>query len=194
MRKITGAVFQSLDGVMQGPGGPEEDTSDGFDLGGWIWPYWDDMSREVVMGYLAGEPYELLLGRKTYDIFASYWPNMPEEDPIASRFNPTAKHVLTRGDAALQWNNSHKLAGIDALRELKATDGPDLLIQGSTTLYPQLLAAGLLDRLILQTFPTILGGGKRLFGKGTPPRSMRLVSSVASTTGVVIATYDANPK
>lgn len=100
------------------------------------------------------------------------------------------KHVLSRGDDALDWNNSHKLPGIDAVKKLKSTAGPDLLIQGSTTLYPQLLSAGLIDRLLIQTFPVVLGRGKRLFGDGTPPGGMRLVSSVVSITGVVIATYE----
>jgi dihydrofolate reductase len=143
-----------------------------------------------VSGYLLGAPYDLLLGRKTYEIFAAYWPHMPEDNPIAARFNAAAKHVLSRGDDTLDWDNSHKLPGIDAVENLKSTDGPDLLIQGSGTLYPQLLSAGLIDRLIIQTFPILLGRGKRLFGDGTPPGGMRLVSSVVSTTGVVIATYE----
>jgi dihydrofolate reductase len=190
MRQIIGSVFQSLDGVMQSPGAPEEDRAGGFDLGGWFWAFSDDTGRAAVMGRLLGAPYDLLLGRKTYDIFAAYWPYMPEDNPIAARFNATAKHVLSRGDDTLSWRNSHKLAGIDAVRKLKTADGPDLLIQGSTTLYPQLLGAGLIDRLHLMTFPVVLGSGKRLFGEGTPAGGMRLVNSVVSTTGVVIATYE----
>ncbi len=190
MRKIIGAVFVSLDGVMQAPGGPEEDPSGGFALGGWIWAYSDDVTREAVRGYLLGAPYELLLGRKTYEIFAPYWPQMPPEHPIAARFNPTAKYVLSSRDLAPSWHNSHRLPSLDALRELKATQGPDLLVQGSSTLYPQLLNAGLLDRLIVQTYPVVLGQGKRLFGEGTPPVGLKLVGSVVSTTGVVIATYE----
>lgn len=190
MRNIIGGVFQSLDGVMQAPGGPEEDRAGGFDLGGWIWEFTDDTTRDAMSGYLLGAPYDLLLGRKTYEIFAAYWPHTPEGNPIAARFNATAKHVLSRGDAPLDWNNSHELPGIDAVEKLKTTDGPDLLIQGSTTLYPQLLGAGLIDRLLIQTFPIVLGRGTWLFGDGTPPGGMRLVSSVVSTTGVVIATYE----
>jgi dihydrofolate reductase len=189
MRKIIGAVFVSLDGVMQAPGGPEEDCSGGFELGGWIWAYSDDVTREAVRGYLLGAPYALLLGRKTYEIFAPYWPQMPSENPIAARFNPTAKYVLSSRDLTPTWHNSHRLPSLDALRELKATEGPDLLVQGSSTLYPQLLKAGLLDRLIVQTYPVVLGQGKRLFGEGTPPVGLKLVGSVVSTTGVVIATY-----
>jgi dihydrofolate reductase len=190
MRKVRGAVFQSLDGVMQAPGGPEEDRAGGFDLGGWIWAFSDDTTRDAVSGYLLGAPYELLLGRKTYEIFAAYWPYMPEGNPIAARFNSTAKHVLSRGDDTLDWTNSHTLPSIAAVEKLKSTDGPDLLIQGSATLYPQLLRAGLIDRLIIQTFPIVLGSGKRLFGEGTPLGGMRLESSAVSTTGVVIAVYE----
>jgi dihydrofolate reductase len=189
-RKIIGGVFQSLDGVMQAPGRPEEDRAGGFDLGGWIGAFTDDTTRAAVVKLLLGAPYDLLLGRKTYEIFAAYWPYAPAGNPIAARFNAAAKYVLSRGDAALDWHNSHKLPGIAAVKELKTSDGPDLLIQGSTTLYPQLLNAGLIDRLLIQTFPIVLGRGKRLFGAGTPPGRMKLVSSVVSTTGVVIATYE----
>ncbi|MBO1436107.1 dihydrofolate reductase family protein [Meiothermus sp. CFH 77666] len=190
MRTIIGAVFLSLDGVMQAPGGPEEDSSGGFGLGGWIWVHSDDITREMVRGYLLGPPYELLLGRRTYDIFAAYWPQVPPDNPIAARFNPTAKWVLSSRDLSPPWYNSQRLSSLEAVRELKASNGPDLLVQGSSTLYPQLLAAGLLDRLILQTFPVVLGRGKRLFGEGTPPGSYKLVSSVVSSTGVVMTTYE----
>lgn len=190
MRKIIGGVFQSLDGVIQSLGRPEEDRAGGFDLGGWMEAFMDGMTSKAVIGYLLDSPYELLLGRKTYEIFAAYWPYMPEENPIAARFNQTAKYVLSRGEDPLAWHNSHKLSDIDAIKELKASNGSDLLIQGSTTLYPQLLNAGLIDRLHIQTFPIVLGKGKRLFGDGTPAGAMKLVSSTASTTGVVIATYE----
>ena len=190
MRKIMGAVFQSLDGVMQSPGRPEEDRAGGFDLGGWVGAFTDDTTSNAVMGYLLGAPYDLLLGRKTYDIFAAYWPYRPDSNPIASRFNAATKHVLSHSEAHLDWANSHRLPGIDAVAALKATDGPDLLIQGSTTLYPQLLQVGRIDRLIIQTFPIVLGKGKRLFGAGTSAGGLRLVSSVVSATGVVIATYE----
>lgn len=190
MRKIIGGVFQSMDGVMQAPGGPDEDRSGGFELGGWIWSFTDDTTSSAVKGYLLSDPYDLLLGRKTYDIFAPYWSSMPDKNPIASRFNAAAKYVLTRDDEPLSWNNSHKLSGIDEVGQLKLTEGPDLLIQGSSTLYPQLLKARLIDQLILLTYPILLGNGKRLFGDGTPSGAMRLVNSVTSSTGVVIATYE----
>ncbi|HEX4739156.1 MAG TPA: dihydrofolate reductase family protein [Allosphingosinicella sp.] len=189
MRKIIGGVFQSLDGVMQAPGGPEEDPTGGFALGGWSTSFWDEDMGEV-MGGLFGRPFELLLGRKTYDIFAAHWPYAPDDDPIASVFNRTAKHVVTRSAEPLAWENSHALPDIAAIAALKAGEGPDLLIQGSTTLYPALLAEGLVDRLFVMTFPVILGGGKRLFGAGTPPAALKLVEHRVSTTGVIVATYE----
>jgi dihydrofolate reductase len=188
MRKIIGGVFQSLDGVMQSPGGPPEDPTGGFDLGGWSTSFWDE-KMGAAMGGLFGGPFDLLLGRKTYEIFAGHWPFVPENDPIGPAFTKAAKYVLTRGDEKLEWNNSHRLKTIDAVRTVKATDGPDLLIQGSTTLYPPLLAAGLIDRLFVMTFPAVLGKGKRLFGVGTPPEALKLVKHDVSSTGVMIATY-----
>jgi dihydrofolate reductase len=188
MRKIIGGVFQSLDGVMQAPGGPPEDPTGGFELGGWSAKFWDG-KMEAAMGGIFSAPYDLLLGRKTYEIFAAHWPYVPEENPIGAAFTKAAKYVLTRGNDRLDWSNSHRLSGIDAVRKVKDSDGPDLLIQGSSTLYPQLFAADLIDRLFVMTFPVVLGTGKRLFGNGTPPQSMKLVGSDVSTTGVIIATY-----
>jgi dihydrofolate reductase len=190
MRKVIGAVFVSLDGVMQAPGGPEEDRSGGFDLGGWLFPYFDEAGGRRIDA-LFSEPFDLLLGRRTYDIFAAYWPFVEgEEAGLGGRFDRAAKYVLTRGDQPLAWENSRRLASLDALAEVKRGEGPDLIVQGSSTLYPQLLAAGLIDRLILMTFPVVLGGGKRLFGDGTPPRSMRLVEHEVTPRGVIIATYE----
>jgi len=189
MRTITGGVFLSLDGVMQAPGGPLEDPTGGFDLGGWTTSYWDE-KMGAQMGRMFSAPFELLLGRKTYEIFAAHWPFAPEGDPIAARFNRVAKHVLTRGGDALEWNNSHKLGGVDDVRRLKATSGADLLIQGSSTLYPALFSAGLIDRLFVMTFPVALARGKRLFGPGAPPRAFRLIEHDVSTTGVRMDTYE----
>ena len=190
MRKLTGAVFQSLDGVMQAPGGPPEDPSGGFALGGWMPALADETTHEVV-GTLFSPPYALLLGRRTYDIFASYWPYVTgEAAAMGQALTSVDKYVLTRGDTPLEWENSHRLGGIDAVASLKRTDGPDLLIQGSGTLYPALLAAGLLDRLVTLTFPLVLGRGKRLFGDGTPPGTLRLLDSRVSAKGAVIATYE----
>ena len=188
MRKIIGAVFVSLDGVIQAPGGPTEDWTGGFAHGGWLPPFDDDEVGKTI-GTLFDGPFDLLLGRRTYEIFAAYWP-YAEGHPIGVAFDAAAKYVVTHRDAPLEWQNSHRLADIDAVAALKASDGPDLVIQGSSTLYPQLLAAGLIDRLVLLTFPVVLGPGKRLFGEGTPALTLTLASHVVSPKGVVIATYE----
>lgn len=189
MRKVIGGVFQSLDGVMQAPGGPTEDPTGGFEAGGWSTSFWDERMG-AAMGALFGGPFDLLLGRKTYEIFAAHWPFAGADDPIGATFTRAAKYVLTRGNDPFEWENSHRLSGIDAVRNLKSGDGPDLLIQGSTTLYPPLLGAGLIDRLFVMTFPVVLGKGKRLFGAGTPSGALKLVNHDVSSTGVVMATYE----
>ena len=189
MRRIIGGVFQSLDGVMQAPGGPTEDPTGGFALGGWSAMLWDEKMGQA-MGGLFGNPFDLLLGRKTYEIFAAHWPYASEDDPIAPALNKAAKYVLTRSGETLEWQNSHRLPDIAAVKALKTGDGPDLLIQGSTTLYPALLAEGLIDRLFVMTFPVVVGGGKRLFGAGTPSGAFKLMAQETSTTGVIIATYE----
>lgn len=188
-RKIIGAAFLSLDGVMQAPGGPNEDMTGGFAHGGWLVGVFDEELGSKV-DTLLKQPFDLLLGRRTYEIFAAYWPFMPADDPIAAAFSRASKYVLTRSDAPLEWAGSHRLSGIDALAALKAEDGPDLVIQGSSTLYPQLLRHGLLDRLDLMIAPVVLGGGKRLFGDGTPPGTFRLVEHQLSRTGISMATYE----
>lgn len=193
MRKIIGGVFQSLDGVMQAPGGPPEDPTGGFEFGGWTATFWDN-KMGAAMGGIFGNPYDLLLGRKTYEIFAAHWPYVPEGDPIGPAFTKASKYVLTRGDDEFDWANTHKLRGLDEVKKVKASDGPDLLIQGSSTLYPQLFAANLIDRLFVMTFPVVLGKGKRLFSGGTPSGGMTLVNSDISTTGVIIATYEPSGK
>lgn len=190
MRRIVGAVFVSLDGVIQAPGAPDEDPTGGFELGGWLFNYFDEGVGERI-GALFGEPFDLLLGRRTYDIFAAYWPYAEGDNrAIAGRFDRAAKYVLTRGRQALPWRNSHRLPDLEALAEVKRGEGPPLLIQGSGTLYPQLLAAGLIDRLVLMTFPVVIGSGKRLFGEGTPPRSMTMVEHRVTQGGTVIAEYE----
>lgn len=190
MRRVIGAAFVSLDGVMQAPGAPEEDPTGGFSLGGWLFDFFDEaVGRQIET--LFGGAFDLLLGRRTYDIFAAYWPFVEgDEAGIGARFDRAAKYVLTRGGQPLDWLNSHRLASLDALAAVKSGDGPDLVIQGSSTLYPQLLAAGLVDRLVLMTFPVVLGSGKRLFGEGTPPRAMRMVEHEVSPAGTVIAAYE----
>jgi dihydrofolate reductase len=190
MRRIIGACFVSLDGVMQAPGGPEEDPSGGFELGGWLAPFFDEAVGEQV-DKLFTAPFDLLLGRRTYDIFAAFWPyNASEPDGIGQKFDRASKFVMTRSDQPLEWQNSRTVESLDALAEVKRGDGPDLIIQGSGTLYPQLLTAGLIDRLILMTFPVVLGSGKRLFGEGTAPVAMRMVEHRISPRGNVIAAYE----
>jgi len=189
MRKLTGAVFLSVDGVMQAPGGPEEDPTGGFDKGGWVAPFWsEDMGP--FEGMIMGD-YDLLLGKRTYDIFSGFWP-YNQEDPIGAKFQHINKYVLTHSDEPLAWENSHKIGGesaADAVARLKDSDGRDLLIQGSSTLYPPLLSARLIDRLVLITFPVLLGKGKSIFSGSERPGSLKLVDSFVTDKGVVIATY-----
>ena len=188
MRKLTGAAFVSIDGVMQAPGGPEEDPSGSFQYGGWLAGLYDKEFGEE-LDRLFSRPFDLLLGRRTYDIFAAYWP-YNQDNPVGAMFQRANKYVVTHSDELLEWDNSHRVDSIDALGKLKQSDGPDLVIQGSSTLYPQILDAGLLDGLILMTFPVVLGGGKRLFGEGTPPGTMKMVEHRVTSLGTVIATYE----
>jgi dihydrofolate reductase len=192
MRRIIANVKVSLDGVMQGPSGDQEDTSDGFDLGGWAMKFSDAKAGAAIMALVGtlDKPYDLLLGRKTYDIFASYWPNVPADNPISPVFTKANKYVLTRGSAKLDWANSHKLRNIDELKEVKAEEGSDIVLWGSSTLYPQLLDANLIDRFLLLTCPIVLGKGKRIFGGASHPVNMKLVRNDTSSTGVIIATYE----
>src|SRR5215213_11577254 len=190
-RKLTAAAFQSLDGVIQGGGAPDEDRSGGFTVGGWNVPLTDD-SAAPWMDKLYNQPeYDLLLAKRTYDIFSAYWP-YHLEDPIGAKFQRINKYVLTHSDEPLTWEHSHKLSGdtANAVRELKQTDGRDLLIQGSSTLYPPLLSAGLIDKLMLITFPVLLGKGKSIFDGSVKPNGLRLIDSFVSGTGVVTATYE----
>jgi dihydrofolate reductase len=190
MRKIVGGAFVSLDGVMQAPGGPSEDYTGGFRHGGWLAPHWDDEVGQEI-DKLFTEPFDLLLGRRTYDIFAAYWPYAEGDNkPMGEMFDRVGKYVVTHDDQPLEWAGSHRVSSLEALAELKRGDGPDLIIQGSTTLYPQLLAAGLLDRLILMSFPVVLGQGKRLFGEGTPPLTMTSVDPRVTSRGNIISTYE----
>src|SRR4051794_20938513 len=190
MRRIVGATFVSLDGVMQGPGGPSEDTTGGFKFSGWLPPVGDDAIHRKI-GELFGRPFDLLLGRRTYEIFAGYWPYASDQmADIRDPFNACTKYVVTHRDEPLQWQNSKRVSAIEALREIKQGEGPDLVIQGSSTLYPQLLEAGLLDELTLMIVPIVLGDGKRLFGDGTPPRSLKMTAHHVSAGGNIVATYE----
>ena len=190
MRKLTGAVFVSIDGVMQAPGGPEEDPSGGFEKGGWVAPYWSENMGPFET--LIMEDYDLLLGKRTYDIFSGYWP-YNQDDPIGEKFQHINKYVLTHSDDPLAWENSHRIAGpsaAGAVAKLKETDGRDLLIQGSSTLYPPLLSARLIDRLVLLTFPVLLGKGKSIFDGSEQPSGLKLADSYVTDKGVVIASYE----
>ena len=193
MRRIIIAAFLSLDGVIQGPGGPNEDTDGGFALGGWVVPYVDE-AFGTAMSELFAQPFELLLGRRTYDIFAAHWPRVladTDDRPLAELFNGITKHVATHRPESLAWQNSHGLGDdiIAALRELKRQDGPALLTQGSSELVHQLLATDLVDELRLLVHPVLLGKGKRLFAEDAMPAAFRLESSIASPSGIVISRY-----
>ncbi|BAV47195.1 bifunctional deaminase-reductase domain-containing protein [Mesorhizobium loti] len=189
MRKIIAATFVSLDGVMQAPGGPEEDPVGGFKFGGWTFHYFDEVGG-AAMEELFSKPFALLLGRRTYDIFAAYWPY--QKDPIADAFNPATKYVATHRPDTLAWQNTQWLGPdiVAALRRLSQEDGPDLLIQGSADLIQTLLANGLIDEIRLMIFPLVLGKGKRLFGDDAMPAAFKLAKSQTSSTGVIIATYE----
>src|SRR3954464_6946918 len=192
MGKLTGAVFLSLDGVMQAPGGRDEDPSGGFRFGGWTFPFFDE-SAQAPMGKLLEAEYDLLLGKRTYDIFAAYWP-YNQDNPIGTKFQRINKYVLTHSDTPLEWDNSHKLSGdaAAAVGELKQSQGRDLLIQGSSTLYPPLLSAGLIDRLLLMTFPVLLGKGKSIFDASQRPSRMKLTDHHVSDKGVIFTIYEPN--
>ena len=188
MRNVIAATFVSLDGVMQAPGGPEEDPTGGFTYGGWTVNYWDDAMGKV-MDEAFAKPFDLLLGRKTYEIFAAHWPYI-KGDPVAERFNAVTKYVATSSTQPLAWKNSVAIHDVPAeLARLKKEDGPNLLIQGSSVLIQTLLAHDLIDEFSLMIFPLVLGSGKRLFGRGTMPAALKLVETKTSTTGVTMSTY-----
>jgi dihydrofolate reductase len=188
MRQLVVNTFVTLDGVMQAPGGPEEDPSGGFTHGGWSFHYWDDLMQET-MGEVMGKPFDLLLGRKTYEIFAAYWPH--QEGPAADALNNATKHVASTTLDSVDWANSHLIEGdlVEGVRRLKDQDGPELQVHGSSNLIQTLLANDLVDELRVWTFPVLVGPGKRLFGDGVRAGGLTLVDSKTSTTGVVISTY-----
>ena len=190
MRKVIAGAMMSLDGVMQAPGGPEEDPTGGnFKFGGWVWPHFDEVGG-AAMDKSFRTPFDLLLGRKTYEIFAAYWPYQGPDSPIGGLFNKVTKYVATHSDTPLAWENSVALH--DAVREvtrLRQEEGPALLTQGSTVLLQSLLEADLIDEFRLMIFPVILGHGKRLFGEGTIPAGLKLTESTVTPSGVTINTY-----
>ncbi|MBP7057099.1 dihydrofolate reductase family protein [Candidatus Gracilibacteria bacterium] len=187
MRKIIVLSFITLDGVMQAPGGPEEDTAGGFQYGGWAVPYFDEYLGKV-MGEQMGKPFALLLGRKTFDIFASYWPQHQEEWP---GINASTKYVASNTLTSHQWENSVFLDGdiVEKIKALQQEEGPDIQVHGSGDLIQTLLANDLVDELWLKIFPVTLGAGKRLFGSGTIPAAFTLTASSTSPSGVIIASF-----
>jgi dihydrofolate reductase len=189
MRKLVVNTFLTLDGVMQAPGGPEEDTSGGFTEGGWSVTQWDDKMMEV-MGASFSKPFDLVLGRGTYEIFAAHWPHTDE--PGAEQLNNATKNVASTTLKELDWQNSRLIEGdVPAgIRKLKEEDGPELQVHGSPGLIQTLLEHGLVDEFRLFIFPVVIGKGKRLFGDGTVPAGLRLTDSTTSTTGVIMATYE----
>jgi dihydrofolate reductase len=191
MRKVITATFVTLDGVMQAPGGPEEDKTDGFKYGGWQYGYGDPVQDEF-LGHLMGQPFELLLGRKTYDIFAAYWPTAKTDNEVAVPFNATKKYVVSHTPKELTWQNSTLVTGdiVAELKKLKEMDAPDLHVWGSGNLIQTLLNNDLVDRMHILTYPLVIGSGKRLFEAGTKPRGFKMTDSKISTNGVVIATYE----
>jgi dihydrofolate reductase len=189
MRQLIVSTFLTLDGVMQAPGGPEEDDSNGFAHGGWSVNYWDEKMGEV-MGEAMSTGFDLLLGRKTYDLFAAFWPHTDE--PGAKPLNDATKYVASRSHPALEWSKSVLLEGdaAEAVAALKQENGPELQVHGSGDLIQTLVRHGLVDEYRLWVFPVVIGSGKRLFAEGAIPAGLRLVDSTVSTTGVVIGTYE----
>jgi dihydrofolate reductase len=191
MRKIIAAAFVSLDGVMQAPGGPTEDPTGGFTQGGWTVNYWDEAMGAFMDGMFQ-TPFDLLLGRKTYEIFAAHWPYAEDGDPIREAFDACTKYVATRSDQDFTWINTTPLRGDAAgqIADLKKGEGPPLLTQGSSVLLQTLLAHDLIDEIRLLTFPVLLGPGKKLFGDGAHPAGLTLTSTTVATTGVIMSAYE----
>jgi len=190
MRELIVQTFMTLDGVMQAPGGPDEDKSGGFGFGGWSVNYWDEQMGQV-MDEVVRTPFAMVLGRKTYDIMAAYWPFAPEEEG-GKPFNEATKYVASRSHPTLEWSNSVLIEGdaADGLAALKREDGPELQVHGSADLIQTLLRHDLVDRYRLWIFPLVIGSGKRLFADGAIPSGLKLVDGMVSTTGVVMSTYE----
>ena len=193
MRRLTVTTFVTMDGVMQAPGRPDEDTSGGFRHGGWQPPYWDDdTGQRVVEWFSAAE--DFLLGRTTYEIFEAWWPHAPQEgNPIATALNQKTKHVASRTLTSVDWNGTARLLDGDvpaAVRALKEQDGGELQVHGSAGLVQTLLREDLVDELRVITYPIVIGEGKRLFGDGAVPRAWRLLWSTSTPSGAIVAAYE----
>jgi dihydrofolate reductase len=191
MRKIITTTFVTLDGVMQGQGGPEEDTEGGFTRGGWSDGYGDAMTGQIIDSFMK-IPFELLLGRKTYDIWAAYWPYTTEATHISKPFNATKKYIVSHASTEPTWHNSIRVTGDVAaeIKKLKAIDAPDLWVWGSGNLIQTLLKHDLIDQMYIWTYPVMVGGGKRLFNDSTSPLTFQLASSQVSSKGVIITHYE----
>ncbi|OJV14899.1 MAG: riboflavin biosynthesis protein RibD [Dyadobacter sp. 50-39] len=188
MGKIIAITQLSVDGVMQAPGGPDEDTASGFKHGGWFMHYGDDLLHKALDETISGE-FEMLLGRRTYDIFASYWPHH-DENPIGKAFNKAKKYIATRTLEKLDWNNAYIISEVvEEVGKLRASDGPDIHIWGSSNLLQTLISAGLVDEHRLWIAPVVLGGGKRLFENGVPAGGLTLVDTQVTSTGMIMNTY-----
>jgi dihydrofolate reductase len=193
VRDITVGTFLTVDGVMQAPGGPEEDPTGGFSHGGWSVNYWDDLMMQRMTESMA-RPFDLLLGRKTYEIFAAHWPHVTD-DPMADVLNRATKYVVSTTLDRADWRNTTVIRPgersiPEQLRRLKAQDGPEIQVHGSGQLIQTLIQHDLVDRYRLMIFPLLLGSGRRLFADGTIPAGLRLVDTLTSTTGVIMATYE----
>lgn len=191
MRKIITITFVTLDGVLQGPGSPQEDSEDGFTQGGWTAPYGDELEGELIANTVKN-PFELLMGRKTYDIWASFWPHTEVAQHIAKPYNATTKYVVSHDNLKLAWQNSVLVTGdvVSELQKLKEMDAPDLWVWGSGNLVQTLLKADLVDRMHIWTYPVTVGEGKRLFAGGSIPAAFKLTEGKISSTGVIFATYE----
>jgi len=189
MRKIIVPTFMTMDGVLQAPGGPEEDRSNGFKWGGWQFPYWDEQMNKNIMSNIFSTSFDLLLGRRTYEIFAAHWPY--QNDAIGEIFNRINKYVVATTPVDLSWKNSILINKdvVNELKKLKKQDGPDLLVHGSSRLVQTLLANHLVDVLHTWIFPITLGKGKKLFEEGTQAQQWKMTDSMVSTTGVIVARY-----
>jgi len=188
MRRIVAITQVTVDGVMQAPGGPEEDPSNGFTHGGWAMPFVDESLSRVIEETIAGE-FDMLLGRRTYEIFAGYWPK--QKGPIAKAFGKATKYVVTRTLDRLEWKKSQRIDGeiVEEVRRLKTSDGPALHVWGSSELLQTLIGTDLVDEYRMWMSPVVLGKGKRLFGKGVPPRALTLVETQKTPSGVLVNTY-----
>lgn len=193
MRKIITTTFITLDGVMQAPGGKAEDTTGGFEYGGWQMSFPEDKKMRSILGGFFNIPFELLLGKVTYDIFASYWPTAKTDLEVAGPFNKTKKYVVSHKSFKPSWHNSFCITGDVAkkIKKLKEEDGPDLWVYGSGNLIQTLLKNHLIDRMHLWIYPITIGKGKKLFAEGTQPENFKLIDSkVSDRTGLIFATYE----